>query len=491
MKLNPSKCVFGVASGKFLGFMVSQKGIEANPKKVQAIINMASPITVKEVQKLTERIAALNRFISRATDKCLPFFKTLKQVFAWTNECETAFQELKRYLSNPPLLSPSKEGESFYLYLAVSETTVSAASIRKEGKRQLLVYYVSQAFQGVESRYPRIEKIVFALIVTSRKLRQYFQANPILLMTDQPIMKSMKKPEVAGRMIQWAIELSQFYIEYHPRMAIKSQALADFIAKFTSPDEDSLTDEAGRWTIQTDRSSAEKRGRVGVVIIIPDGEILRYRVRLKFPATNNEAEYEGVLTGLRLGRALGAKNLLVQNDSKLVIRQIKGDYEAKEERMQKYVRLTKHLTQKFDRVEFTQILRSQNMMVDEVSKLASSEEEGISMNLGMEVQKYPSIEEVPTFAIQKASSWMTPIIAFIQDGHLLQNTTKAKKVKKRAARFMILNDTLYKRGFSMPYLNCVDEEEAKYILEEIHQGICGDHTGPRLLVNKAIRTGYF
>ena len=91
MKLNPSKCAFGVASGKFLRFMVSQRGIEANLKKVQAILNMTSPKTVKEVQKLIGRIAALNRFVSKATDKCLPFFKTLKQAFAWTDECETAF----------------------------------------------------------------------------------------------------------------------------------------------------------------------------------------------------------------------------------------------------------------------------------------------------------------------------------------------------------------------------------------------------------------
>ena len=174
MRLNPSKCVFGVASGKFLGFMVSQRGIEANPEKVRAIIDMTLPRTVKEVQKLTGRIAALNRFVSRATDKCLPFFKTLKQAFAWTDECEAAFQELKRYLSSPPLLSPSKEGENLYLYLAVSTLAVSAALIREEGKKQLPVYYVSQAFQGAESRYPRIEKITFALIVASRKLRQYF-----------------------------------------------------------------------------------------------------------------------------------------------------------------------------------------------------------------------------------------------------------------------------------------------------------------------------
>ena len=205
------------------------------------------------------------------------------------------------------------------MYLAVSETEVNAALIKEEGRKQLPVYYVNQAFQWAEFMYPRIEKIVFTLIVASRKLRQYFQANPILVMTDQPIKKSMTQPEAAGRMIQWVIELSQFDIEYHPRITIKAQALVDFIVEFTSPDKDRLTNKARRWMIQIDGLSAQKRWRVGVVIITPDGEILKYGVRLKFPATNNEVEYEGVLTGLRLGRALGAKNLLVQNDSKLVI----------------------------------------------------------------------------------------------------------------------------------------------------------------------------
>ena len=146
MKLNPSKCAFGVASGKFLGFMVSQRGIEANPEKVRAILDITSPKTVKEVQKLTRRIATLNKFVSKVTNKCLPFFKTLKQVFAWTDECEATFQELKRYLSNPPLLSPSKEGENMYLYLAVSAIVMSAVVIREEDRKHLPVYYINQAF---------------------------------------------------------------------------------------------------------------------------------------------------------------------------------------------------------------------------------------------------------------------------------------------------------------------------------------------------------
>ena len=189
-------------------------------------------------------------------------------------------------------------------------------------------------------------------------------------------------------------------------MAIKAQALADFIAEFTFPDEGSPADNVKRWTIQTDDSSAQKRRGVGVVITTPDGEILKYGVRLRFPATNNEAEYKGILMGLRLGKALGVKNLLIQSDLKLVIEQIKGEYKAKEERMQKYLRLTKHLTREFDEVEFIQVPRNQNTLADEISKLASSEEEELNNNLAMKEQIHPSIEEAPTHMIQNANSWM-------------------------------------------------------------------------------------
>ena len=168
----------------------------------------------------------------------------------------------------------------------------------------------------------------------------------------------------------------------------------NFIIEFTHLDEDSLTNEAEWWTIQTNGLSAQKRGGVGVVITAPNGEVLKYEVQLKFPAINNEAEYEGILTRLRLGKAIGSKNLLNQSDSKLVIRQIKEEYEANEERMQKYLRLTKHLTQEFDKVEFVQIPKNQNMVTDKIMKLSLSEEGAASMGLMMGVQKRPSIEEI-------------------------------------------------------------------------------------------------
>ena len=233
-------------------------------------------------------------------------------------ECETTFQELKCYLSNPPLLSPSKEGEDLFLYLAVSVTIISAALIREENKIQLPVYYISQAFQGAEARYPRIEKITFALITTSRKLFPYFQANPIIVMTDQLIKKVMNKPKAARRMVQWAIELSQFDIEYHPWTAIKAQALADFIAEFIAPEHEENQEEL--WTIHTNGSSTQNRGGAGVVITSPEKDVLKYGVQLKFPITNNEVEYEAILTGLRIARAFGAKNIVLRSNSQLVVR---------------------------------------------------------------------------------------------------------------------------------------------------------------------------
>ena len=120
MKLNSSKCVFGVTAGKFLGFMMFQRGIEVNPEKVRAILELEPPRTVKALQSLNGKVAALNRFVSKATDKCLPFFRILRKSFKWTDECQKAFEDLKKYLSSPPLLSLSRPGEELYLYIAVS-----------------------------------------------------------------------------------------------------------------------------------------------------------------------------------------------------------------------------------------------------------------------------------------------------------------------------------------------------------------------------------
>jgi hypothetical protein len=217
MKLNPAKCAFGVSSEKFLGYMVSCRGIEANPEKIQAILKC------KKLQRLTRRLAALNRLISWSTNKCRPFFKILRKAFEWSEDCEEAFFQLKKYLMSSQLLSRTIPGEVLYLYLAVSPTAINAALIREEEGVQKPVYFVNKALHGTEERYPQIEKLAFALIVASRKLRPYFQAHTIRVLTEYPLRKVMQKLDLLGRLANWAIELGQFDLEFIPRNAIKGQ----------------------------------------------------------------------------------------------------------------------------------------------------------------------------------------------------------------------------------------------------------------------------
>ncbi|KAL2251408.1 UNVERIFIED_CONTAM: Retrovirus-related Pol polyprotein from transposon opus [Sesamum indicum] len=176
MKLNPDKCTFGVGGKNFLGYMVSERGIEANPEKIQAIMSLRSLTTIKDVQKLTGKIASLNRFISRSADRSLPFFKVLRKSknFEWSGECDKALQELKEYLTKPPLLANPKEGETLFLYLPVSENAVSSVLVRDEGGSQNPIYYVSKMLEGTESRYSEMEKLALTLVVIARKLRPYF-----------------------------------------------------------------------------------------------------------------------------------------------------------------------------------------------------------------------------------------------------------------------------------------------------------------------------
>ncbi|GFZ19883.1 hypothetical protein Acr_28g0005880 [Actinidia rufa] len=388
MMLNPSKCIFGVSSGKFLGFLVTKRGIEVNPDQIQALIAMRSPRNIREVQQLTGRVAALNKFVSKSADKCLPFFKILRksQTFQWSEESENAFRQLKEYLGSPPLLSVPTADEDLYVYLSASPTAISAVLVREEGKIQKPIYYVSKTLIGAEARYPRIKKIVYALMIAARKLRHYFQAHSIVVLTDQPLKQILHRPDTSGRLLKWSIELSEFHIEYKPRTAIKAQALADFIVESTHEDTQPETTplEAGipkeptsekdlaHWILFVVGSSNQHGCGAGLVIRAPSGEQIEYAIRMGFQATNNEAEYETLLAGLRIATELGAQSLEVFSDSQLVVNQVQGDYLAKDSRMIAYLGEVKVVSAKIKEFKIHQIPREDNKKTDALANLAST-----------------------------------------------------------------------------------------------------------------------
>ncbi|KAL8091611.1 hypothetical protein AgCh_034024 [Apium graveolens] len=513
MMLNPTKCAFGVGSGQFLGLMVSKRGIEANPDKIKAILDMEPPKTVKDVQKLTGRVAALGRFISKSGDKCLSFFKSLKNIkdFVWNEENQKAFEELKKYMAQAPLLAKPSLNEVLFLYLAVSESALSAVLVKEELKVQKPVYYVSKILHGAELNYSTIEKFALPLVMASRKLRPYFEAHQIEVLTNQPLRNIIHSPKASGRLIKWAIELGEFNLKYKPRTAIKAQALADFMVECTIPNqevggqEDTIPQDKGvdngdrekddkeneYWVLYFDGASKTNSSGAGLVLQSPDGFLIEYAMKLNFPTTNNEAEYEALIAGLGLAGTLRVKNLKVRGDSKLIISQVKREFEARDDTMAKYVRLVRAVMTQFNECHVEHIPREENAKADALSKFASSEIEESSRSVYFRILKTRSIDVKLVAPIGLGTSWIDPIKAHIQIGWLPSDATEARKLTVRALRYSLIDGILYKRSFVVPYLRCLRPDEARLALEEVHDGICGQHLGGRALSHKITRLVFY
>ncbi|XP_065622551.1 uncharacterized protein LOC136064573 [Quercus suber] len=299
----------------------------------------------------------------------------------------------------------------------------------------------------------------------------------------------MSSPEAAGRMALWAIELSEFDIHYRPRTAIKGQAVADFIAEYTQ------TEHKGaytlrQWNIHTNGSSNKKAGGTEVLIQTTDGEKIKCMIRQDFPTTNNEAEYEALVAGLDLARAAGAEDMVVHCDSQVIIGQISGAYECRGKKMKKYLEEVKSRIGTLQ-VTFVQIPREENECADRLAKATSAElmtvpDQVLSfIQNSLIIDKRAKVQEV-----NPENNWTTPLIAYLKAGTLPDDRDTARKLKVRASRFVMINDVLYKRGFSRPYLRCLGHEKADYVMREVHEGICENHSEARSLVHKLIRAGF-
>ncbi|XP_077211559.1 uncharacterized protein LOC143846853 [Tasmannia lanceolata] len=279
-------------------------------------------------------VAALGRFISKSAEKCMPFFSAVKGLKSapWTEECQTEFEELKQYLSSPPLLSKSEPGEELLLYLSVSPTALAAILVREEHRQQKPVYYVSKVLHDAEIR------------------------------------QVLHRPDISGRLVNWAVELSEFDIQYVPRPAIKAQVLADFLAECTipqqiteseivqtpvvekafttkeqsedgteatiipAPAEQNPSTVEPNWEVYVDGSSNKGGYGSGLVLTGPDNFTADYALRFGFRASNNEAEYEALLAGMNLAVQTRAQRLKAYYDSQLVANQIQGVYEGRPQR---------------------------------------------------------------------------------------------------------------------------------------------------------------
>uniref|UniRef100_A0A2N9I4J6 Uncharacterized protein n=1 Tax=Fagus sylvatica TaxID=28930 RepID=A0A2N9I4J6_FAGSY len=408
LRLNASKCVFGVGSGKFLGFMVSHRGIEVNPDQIKVIQELKAPRTHKEVQRLTE------------------------------------------------------------------------------------------------THYPPLEKVGLALITAADKLPQYFQAHTVYLVTQYPVQAMFNKADFTGRIWKWGAKISALGVKYLPRTAIKGQVLADFVAEFaptseqnnlgeSTPREDS-PDHTRWWKVYVDGASNSKGSGTGVVIITPDETVIEQSIRLNFKTSNNEAEYEAVLAGLKSAKTLGARRLIVYCDSLLVASQINGEYMARDERMAAYLLKVQTAMTDFETVRIEQIGRNLNNHADALATLASVLSADFKRFIPIETLTTPSTDQPANYinAITVGPCWMDPYVTYLKEGVLPEQKKEAEIIRRKTARFWLSKDLkLYRRSFSGPYLLCVHPDVIEDLLYEIHEGICGSHTGGRSLAHRALTQGYW
>uniref|UniRef100_A0A2N9JBH2 Uncharacterized protein n=1 Tax=Fagus sylvatica TaxID=28930 RepID=A0A2N9JBH2_FAGSY len=442
LRLNPNKCAFGVTSGKLLGFIVSGRGIEIDPAKT----------------------------------------------------ARRAFDKIKEYLLNPPILVPPTPGRPLILYLTVQEASMGCMLGQQDetGKKEQAIYYLSKKFTEPETRYLLVEKTCCALAWASKKLRQYMLYYTTWLVSRMdPIKYIFEKPALTGKIARWQVLLSEFDILFVARKAIKGQAIADYLADYPSeqlelmdsefPDEDVMTvdeDNQGRWKLYFDGAANAVGSGIGAVLVSPKGQQTPIAVKLGFDCTNNMTEYEACIVGLQAALEFGAYELEVFGDSLLIVSQTNGEWQARDPKLIPYQRYISRLVPKFKYVTFTYTPRAHNHFADALATLASLIKlvEGDDVRpLRIETRDIPAycvcIEECMNVEAEiDDKPWYYDIKRFIQDRD---------------------GEILYKRTHDATLLRCVDAEEANRLIQEMHAGLMGAHANGPFLARKIMRAGYY
>nr|KYP60391.1 Uncharacterized protein Mb2253c family [Cajanus cajan] len=289
-------------------------------------------------------------------------------------------------------------------------------------------------------------------------------------------------------MIAWSVKLSEFDIRYEARGPLKAQCLADFIAELTL----TLADDEEVWTLYVDGSSNTRGDGASIILEGPNNVTIEQSLKFCFPITNNQAEYEALLAGLRLARDIGAQKVKCNNDSKLVVEQLSGTYQTKDNLLQRYYHAVSQWTSSFEEFTIHHVPREQNVRIDLLSKLASMKCPGQHRTIIQETINPPSLDlKVVNTNDVGDKEWMTDIWNYLQEGTLPQDKDEARKLRVRSSKFTIVEGELFKKSISAPLLKCLTKAQATYVIEEIHRGICGMHSSTRSMATRVVRAGYY
>jgi ribonuclease HI/transposase InsO family protein len=486
-------------------------------------------------------LVALSRFISRLGERGLPLYRLLRKTerFTWTPEAEEALRNLKAPLTSAPILVPPTAGEALLIYVVATTQVVSAAIVaerREEGHAlpvQRPVYFISEVLSETKIRYLQIQKLLYVVILTRRKLRHYFESHPVTVVSSFPLGEIIQCREASGRIAKWAVEIMGETISFAPRKAIKSQVLADFVAEWVDTHLPTALIQPELWTMYFDGSLMKTGAGAGLLFISPLGKHLRYVLRFHFPASNNVAEYEALVNGLCIAIELGVRRLDARGDSQLVIDQVMKNSHCSDPKMEAYCDEVRRLEDKFYGLELIHVARRYNETADKLAKIASRwttippdvfsqdlHQPSVNTDDTPEPEKASALPEVPSAQPEAASAppeapsapegealhveeernevtpnrnWQTSYLQYLHRGELPLDRAEARQLARRAKSFVLLDDEkeLYHRSPSGILRRCISITEGQELLQEIHSGACGHHAAPRALVGNVFRQGFY
>ncbi|XP_060182142.1 uncharacterized protein LOC132611786 [Lycium barbarum] len=401
LKLNPAKCTFGLLAGKLLGFTVSRRGIELDPVKIKAIQELPPP-------------------------------KTKKEVMSFLRRCMLAQHD-------------------------------------EEGKKEHAIYYLSKKFISCEARYTHMEKTCCALTWIAQKLRHYLSVFTTHLISQMDRLRYIFwQPMPIGKLAKWQMLLSELDIVYVAQKAIKGQALADLLAESPVDDEleplrtffpdekvmaieEKLLEPYSGWRLFFDGAVNYKGSSIGTVLISETSQHYPMAAKLNFRCTNNLAEYEACILGLRMALDMNIQELLVIGDFDLLINQVKGNWATKNDKILPYVNLAQRLCGRFKSIDFrhTHTPRAQNEFVDVLATIASMIQHPKSGHIDLleitlkEEQAHCACVE----AEPDGKPWYVDIKTYLEKGEYpLESSANQKKTIRRLANSFLLNKESEERG---------------------------------------------
>nr|KYP68997.1 Transposon Ty3-I Gag-Pol polyprotein [Cajanus cajan] len=427
LKMNPLKCAFGVSAGDFLGFVVHQKGIEIDKNKTRAIMETKPPSNKKELQSLLE--------------------------FRWDENHQKAFEEIKNYLINPPVMVPPSEGGKLKLYVSANDSTI-AGMLSQDDKNGIerAIYYISRMLVEAEIRYTPLEKLCLSLYYACTKLKHYIKPYDVFVFCRNNVIKYMlSKPILHSRVGKWALALTEYSLTFVPLKATKGQVIADFLVDHSNLNEQVNYLTTKSWELFFDGSKHELGAGIGLLIISPGGIPTKFLLRTKSECSNNETEYEALITGLKLLKDLGARNIIIRATA---------------------------LLNSFNEVQLEHISHNENEIANELAQIAFGYKISRECLESLVFIRNDLSDEHECLTIDTSTiqDWRKELIEYLQSPY----SQAERKVKYRALNYVILNDELFKRGFDRVLFKCLGNHESYIAMVEVHEGICGAH-----------RKGYF